>query len=302
MTERIVVALDGSPLSERILPQLRMLTGRMDAELRLVRAVVTPPLEYIPPSAEETLLEAARKDLSRIAERLATEGCQAIPVARSGAAAGVILNLAREWQATMIAMTTHGETGNPGLLLGSVAETVIRRSSVPILLVRPFWSDAFKQDGIEGSLDSRTPTIVVPLDGSDLASALVPWVSDLAGRLQSRVVLLGVIPPGERTDPALESAESLDSFWMNLREQGLEIVSIRLRGDPIQGVLDSVAKYDADFIAMATHGRAGLSRQVMGNIMEGVLRRATSPLLILKSTALVNVRSLDAVKSSGRPS
>jgi nucleotide-binding universal stress UspA family protein len=139
MIERIVVPLDGSALAEEILPQLKKVLYRADAEVVLVRAVIPPPVEDGVVIAEAPL-GVAREYLRGVQDRLTQQGARVTTRTLLGSAAGVILDVAEEDEATMIAMATHGETGLKRLLLGSVAEQVLRNSPVPVLVTRPFWS------------------------------------------------------------------------------------------------------------------------------------------------------------------
>ena len=144
----IVVALDGSPLAEKILPgvcELAMLTG---ARLTLFQAVIPVPVvatdmatPYIAPvpvvddATTQLVLNEARGYLARIAATL-----QGLPVQTEAVVeqrpATAILDVARETRADLIAMTTHGR-GASRLLLGSVADKVLRAAPIPLLLYRP---------------------------------------------------------------------------------------------------------------------------------------------------------------------
>ena len=139
MIERIVVPLDGSLTAEAILPQVRRLLYRKDSEVILVQAVIPPPVENSLAIAEAQL-EAARQYMFGQKERFEKSGVRVTFEVRIGAAVGVILDVVQEQKATMIALATHGGTGISRLLFGSVAEGILRKSPVPVLLVRPFWS------------------------------------------------------------------------------------------------------------------------------------------------------------------
>jgi len=141
MIERIVVPLDGSPTAEAILAQVRRILHRTDSEVILVRAVVPPPAEdSIGLAGAEAMIDAARNYTQGLEARLKDEGVRVKSITRVGTAAGVILDAARDEQASLIAMATHGETGLKRILLGSVTERVLRKSTVPVLVVQPFHS------------------------------------------------------------------------------------------------------------------------------------------------------------------
>src|SRR5438067_222954 len=132
MIDRILVPLDGSLVAEQILPHVRRLLFRHDSDLVLVRAVA-PPLIEAAALVADSLVAAAREYLVGAQERLAQQGVRVKIVAKLGYAPGVILETVQEEGATMVAMATHGETGLKRLLAGSVAQSVIKESPVPVL-------------------------------------------------------------------------------------------------------------------------------------------------------------------------
>src|SRR5437870_2103907 len=123
MIERILVPLDGSLTAEAILPHVRRILHRTDSEILIARAVVPVP-------AEDSILlgdaasTGARAYLHEVQERLEREGVRVTSEVRVGSSAGVILDLAQDWKATMIAMATHGSTGLKRILMGSTTEAV----------------------------------------------------------------------------------------------------------------------------------------------------------------------------------
>src|SRR6185503_10411644 len=142
MIERIVVPLDGSSTAEAILTEVRRILHRTNSELILVRAIVPPPAEdSMSMVGAEVLIDAAREYTLGVEARLKEAGFRVKSVTRVGTAAGVILDAARKGKADLIAMATHGETGLKRMILGSVTEQVLRKSSVPVLALRPFQSE-----------------------------------------------------------------------------------------------------------------------------------------------------------------
>lgn len=144
MYDRIVVALDGSTLSERGLAAAEELARRLDVPLHLVRVADVTRLRFGANEAaaayatlgqemndEEreagTYLEATR-------QRLAERGITATGEVRSGFAARELVEVARPTDLLVVA--THGRSGPARWLLGSVAEEVVRRAAAPVLLVR----------------------------------------------------------------------------------------------------------------------------------------------------------------------
>lgn len=151
MYSQILVALDGSPLAEQILPHVEALAGRFGSMVTLFRAV-TPPSAIMAGSASGVepvvpgildpapLVEAEQKEatayLKAIAERLGQGGLQVRCQTTIGPAGSALLEQVATVGADLIAMTTHGRGGLGRLVFGSVADEVLRHSSCPILLVR----------------------------------------------------------------------------------------------------------------------------------------------------------------------
>ena len=190
MIERIVVPLDGSLTAEAVLPQVRRLLYRHDSEVILVRAVNPPMVENAIVAAEAELATAREYLLGQL-ERLEKAGVRAKYVVRIGSPAGVILDVAAEHRATMIALATHGATGLKRLLFGSVAEAVVRKSPVPVLLVRPFWS--YELIAPVRTEHAPVRNMLLAVDGSDLALEALPGVIEIADLFEARVVLLRVL-------------------------------------------------------------------------------------------------------------
>jgi nucleotide-binding universal stress UspA family protein len=148
---RILVTLDGSELAERVLPHALSLARCYSATVELVRAYAPPP-SVISASAATALPgtgpivdpgpvmaageEEAEAYLQEVAERFAGEGIVIERLRPDGPAAESIVAEARRSGADLIAMTTHGRGGLGRLVLGSVADEVLRTAPCPVLLVR----------------------------------------------------------------------------------------------------------------------------------------------------------------------
>jgi nucleotide-binding universal stress UspA family protein len=136
--ERILVPLDGSPLAETALGTATEMARASGARLILLRAAWAHTLPGVDPTeAEVRVVREAETYLAGIRERLATAGLRDLePMVWYGPAAVAIIEAARFHKASLIVMTTHGRSGLGRLVLGSVAESVLRGSAVPILLLR----------------------------------------------------------------------------------------------------------------------------------------------------------------------
>jgi nucleotide-binding universal stress UspA family protein len=150
---------------------------------------------------------------------------------------------------------------------------------------------------------------LVPLDGSELAEQILPYVRALIRPNCTRVFLVSILTTGlgERTvtlltsyPPGLQLATTalhhaevqmrayLRSVAAALREQGA-VVNIAVRqGSPTDEILNHAAEIEADLIGMTTHGLSGPSRWVYGNVAGQVLQGAQSPVLLVRPTSVRN--------------
>lgn len=271
MFERVLVPLDGSDVAAAILPQIRRILFHKDAEILLVQAV------YVPANAEAEAVELpdilrthAAKHLESVADPLRSQGARVRTIARVGDAADVILDVAAEEKATLIAMSTHGRSGLARWIRGSVAEKVLRAGRVPVLALRSFPAPP--------PADIPLKRVLVPLDATDLSLEVLDPVIELASLFGSSVTLLHVCDGPACSVPVPELTRAFE----RVRQRGVEVQPVMRKGDPAGQILDVARELKADLIAMTTHGRRGLSRWTLGSVAEKVLRGAETPLLIVR--------------------
>ena len=136
--ERILVPLDGSALAEMALPKaVELLSDRPGATLILLRAAEARRLPGVDPiDAQATVVREAKSYLAAVADRLREQGVtQVVRSVWYSSAAKAIAEAARVRRVDLIVMSTHGRSGLRRALRGSVAESVLRRTRTPILLV-----------------------------------------------------------------------------------------------------------------------------------------------------------------------
>jgi nucleotide-binding universal stress UspA family protein len=285
MMDRVLVPLDGSETAERVLPQLRrLMIGRPAAEIIVLRVLDTrsPNLSVVAPSLEAEAERYAR----RITFQLVHEGRRARSLVLPGGAAATILRVAREEDVSLIVLSTHGRTGLSRLVLGSVAETVLRSSPAPVFLIRAFPPPL--QTPSRGRIES-TPlhSLLVPLDGSDLSLRVLPIVLDLARPLDARVTLLYVNEPPGPNPHWIVPNRPLEEVERDLRAHTVPVTLAVREGDPAAEILAACRTNAADLLVMATHGRSGPVRWLFGSVTENVLHKAEVPMLVVPARAAV---------------
>jgi nucleotide-binding universal stress UspA family protein len=284
----ILVPLDGSPLAEQAIPVAVSLARQTGAKVRF--ATVEPPLSLAVMSPEavdshaltlEEVREQLRRYLASKAEAVGiTHGVRtAIKVLR-GIPAAALAGHADDQEIDLVVMTTHGRGGISRFWLGSVADQLLRRTTVPVLLLRPG--------------DTSPPTqfhrVLIALDGSSQSEAAVAPALMLAETTQgSRILLTQVIEPlppligpEYEEEERREASGRLEHLAHSLRLRGVP-ATVRIAAGP--GVADQIRKLaraeEADLIVVGTHGARGVERLILGSVADKVVRAATQPVLVV---------------------
>lgn len=267
LVRKILLPLDGSANAEAALPWVRRYAAPSKAEVVLLRVLTT---EY--PLRGPSFLAGggeAEHYLMGIERQLNFDGIPVRTMLRNGAISRTILDTARKEGCDLIVITTRGASPVVRWLLGGVTEQVLRRSAIPVMVVR---------SGTTHRPGSHPERILVPLDGSDLAGAVLPWVERLAKFHRARVTLLHVRPRARSI--SFETPERISAQAAALRRSGLH-AGIKLReGDPGEEILEACR--ETDLLAMTTHGYGGFKRWFLGSIAERVLREAPVPVVVWK--------------------
>jgi nucleotide-binding universal stress UspA family protein len=286
MYSKILVPLDGSHLSEQILPYARFLADAHGIPVELLRATDPDARPPFWPS------ESSGRYLKKIADEYFSG--HASTGAETGAPATVIIDHAKTDPSCLIAMATHGISGARRWLLGSVTSKVVQIAANSLLLIRA-------SHNFDASMPVRMDQIFVPLDGSALAEKALPHACALTKRLNLEIQLLrvyslprdayviadGVIARGPaqyREELAKQAQDYLEGKVAALRADGFErVVGIAIEGDAASEIIDLASKTSDSLIAMSTHGRSGIGRWVLGSVAEKILQHAHNPVLLIRA-------------------
>ena len=265
MVQKILTALDGSKTSESILPYLETLLASQDADVTLVRAT---------PGGSAARTHEATSYLQKVATELRAKGAVVDVHVLSGKPAPAIVDMAVRGGYSLILLCSRGKSGLRRLLLGSVAEEVLRTSPIPVLVAHP----------LKGAEQIKVKRIVVPLDGSHRSCSILPHVAALAKATGARVLFTTVVEPNAREVMPVELvAKNLFREQKQLHKQGIPTEMNIRYGDPAEEILAYGMVQDADLVALSTHGRTGLERARFGSVSESILRKGGLPLLILRT-------------------
>lgn len=294
MVHRILVPLDGSPLSEQAVPYAQALATAAKADLIFMRAVLTAGQAGGAASFNQSLREEGRQylDAHQVAARRA--GLHAEGHVWEDEAGYSIRQMVEIHRPDLVVMSTHGRSGLGRVVWGSVADYVLHHTTVPILMI---------PRGVEGGWTNMSrPRFVVPLDGSSLAEEALPIAEELARAFTGEIVLVEAAEPSawlQGTDPwaaysadfslyelGLEQTEAagryLDSVANTLNQKGIT-ASVTVQNDrAASAIRQAVRDHQARAIVMATHGRGGTTRLLMGSVTDAVVRSARVPVLVVR--------------------
>lgn len=293
MFRTILVPLDGSSFGEHALPVAQMIARRTGALLQLTHVHTTAiPLAADAPPALDEALDAALRDrertyLDQLAAQIGADGTVAVSTALlEEPVVSAIDSYAAETFTDLIVLTTHGRGALSRLWLGSVADTLLRRTALPVLVVRPHDLE------LDIDHDRTFHRVLIPLDGSALAEQIIPRATALGTLTGAEYILLQAVD-AERahrvgdSDTAAASgpqreaaAHYLEQVAAGMRAAGMHVHTDVVPSPPSAAILAYARDHAADMIAMETHGRGGLTRLLLGSVTEKVLRGAAVPVLV----------------------
>ena len=298
MFSRILVPLDGSEIAEGVIPYVTQLAAGLQAGVLLHTVVDPDPTsEQEVSEIEADLLKDFETGLMRVAWQIKDMGVEVNTVATIGRRPSEqILETAEAESCDLIALATHGRNAIGRGLLGSVTDRVVHCSTIPVLTISPTRA----QEHPRG--DDRIRNVIVPLDGSELGETVLPVVEALAEAMSLQVHLVRAFDPAEYNRrhryslafAGLGSAEEelrayhtkyLESVAESLRSKGLGVSIAILEGPTVREVVDYARKSPQDIVVMATHGRSGFRRLLLGSVTEAVIRTSTDPVLIVPPKA-----------------
>jgi len=283
---KILCPVDFSNSSIAALDQAAKLARKGDAMLYLMNVEFVPmsnPAElahYVTVSTEPgkvPLARIARKHLAKVRHEV---------LVQVGRPAELIEKAADDLEVDLIVMATHGRRGVARLFLGSIAEHVVRTSTRPVLSISP------------GTTIGALKKILCPVDFDPKSIAALKFGWRLAQEYRAAINLLHVVAaPFEPSEVPVEASKP--EWEREARAQLSEVVAKSLgaqakckllvqSGDPAGAILDVAKELRPDLIVMATHGRSGLSRLVLGSVAGRVVRESTVPVLTVREQSALD--------------
>ncbi|HEY0603593.1 MAG TPA: universal stress protein [Herpetosiphonaceae bacterium] len=303
MIRTILVPLDGSAFGEAALPAAQAIADQTQATLHLALVHIPVYSGYIDGVAilDDNGDMAGRAQeqayLQLVQQRLTADGQPAPsiklldgPVPATLGAYAVAIN------ADLVVMTTHGRGGLARFWLGSVADGFVRHSHVPVLLIHPSATSSVSNESPQIPLRK----ICIALDGSPHAEQVLAPTLALDGEgaaeyLFVQIVDALVVASSPFTPELLqhqsaviaqrqaEAQQYLERLATPLRDQGYQITTrVIVDSQPALAILRAAREHSSDLIALATHGRGGVQRLLLGSVADKVLRAADRPVLVYR--------------------
>jgi nucleotide-binding universal stress UspA family protein len=305
MFRSVMVPLDGTPFGEHAAPLAVSVARRCGATLELAHVHIPAVLGgNTSPAQDLTYLEDVASRLGRHAPELVIHSRLLVDEG-SGCVADLLACHASEVQADLIVLNSHARGGMTRWWMGSVVDDLIHRTTVPFLVAPAIEHDP----GLHPEPVIRH--ILVALDGSPLAEEILPTAVQLGNAMGAEFTLLRVVEPALVAIPdpvcaVLPPSAALEEHEEREAEDYLARVAARLRGDrvlsrmktrvvidpePAEAICGFLRRQEwhdanvhpADLVAMATHGREGLTRLLLGSVSDRVLQHTPVPLLLQSS-------------------
>jgi nucleotide-binding universal stress UspA family protein len=315
MFERVLAPLDGSALAASILPHLARIApaGAQTLLLRVleqnVEATLNDPLEW------RMRRDVAEVYLEDVAQRIGQEtGLQPVSRVEEGSAADRILAVAREWDAQLIALCSHGAGGLNAWNLNSVAFKVAQRTGTSLLLVRGY---RFSSESPDETLASESyRRILVPMDGSLRAEHVLGAADAIASGMGATIVLAHVVQPPRylhrRSGSEIESIVdgAIDQFVAEAQsyldevaaglQSATEVRVLRDR-DPAAALHALAADEGVDLVLVSAHGQSGQRYWPQGGLATSFILHGTTTLLVLQDVPWDDLLPSQAEMSASRP-
>ncbi len=290
----MLVPLDGSPLSETVLPMVTALAGSGKYSVTLLSVWEVLPEEVADVGERhvrelrEQGMKSFRAYLRNVAETLAKQGIEVTTQVCSGHPAAEILAAGGALKPDVVAMASKGCGGDETYgRRGSVAEKILHASALPVLVLGPRLLEAWPPAEVGVS------SILVPLDGSGVSEAALPTAVEIAGEMGAQVSLLRVLPPLPAYTPEGPSVAYPPEIEHGRQQAALDYLKdvqrhfpeiLRRvfveRGQPRQEIRRFIEQEGIDLVVMASRSRYDSQQWRLGGVADAVIESKAPVLLV----------------------
>ncbi|MFQ5965883.1 MAG: universal stress protein, partial [Candidatus Scalinduaceae bacterium] len=219
--------------------------------------------------------EAVEKIKAMLPEELLEKG-DIVPIVRFGKPFLEIIQVTKDKKVDLLAVGTHGRAGVDRVILGSVAERVVRKAGCPVMVIRGKKYVGFKR-------------IIVPIDLSDCSRKALEYAAATARAHSSKLTILHVFEESfvkpyvnaanseEEADEIIKEIERVneskyDEFLKTIDLSGVKYEKLLIKGVPETEIVEIAMEQQANLIVMGTHGRSGIKHILIGSTAEEVVR------------------------------
>lgn len=275
--KRIIVPIDFSEYSEYALETATILAKKNNAEVMVLHMLEMSEAILTRAGTDmqmETMffLKLAEKKFEEFLKKDYLKGLKVIPIIKHFKVFSEVNDVAEEYGADLIIMGSHGASGIKEYFIGSNTEKVVRHSNIPVMVI--------KHNPILVDFEH----VVFACDFSE--EAVKPYINatKFFNKLGSKMHLIYVNLPNEQFRSTLEIENKVHSFFKKVNGDSDSDHSVKYYSDYTieQGILNYANVIGADLIAVATHGRTGLSHLLEGSISEDIANHSTLPVVSFK--------------------
>jgi nucleotide-binding universal stress UspA family protein len=296
MFDHVLVPLDGSRLAECVLPHAVTLAQAFEARLAFVQVVervsVDGLSQTIDPLRWQIRKTEAQTYLNEMSARIRETGLETEEHVLEGQAAERVVEFAHSQDVDLIILSSHGRGGLSQWNISSVVQKVILQARMPIMIVRAY------QTAPDATTELRYKRILAPLDGSQRAECVLPFVNQLACSQEAELLLAHVVGRPEvprhtpLTQEELELVDRLTEYNRLEVTSYLEDLAGRLHCDVQHRLLSSkdtaaalhelVDQENVDLVALSAHGYTSGTRWPYGSMALNFIAYGSTPLLIVQ--------------------
>jgi len=290
MYEKILVPLDGSKLAEASLPYAEALARKTGSQITLISVLL-----FGSGSDEDQYQHLHRFYIQEMTKAMKQKAIKVKSVIVTGDPAEQIAEYADKKNIDLIIMGTRGRSALKRWVLGSVADKVVSASSCPAALI----SSKDSEDGVWGKKILHKALVI--LDGTEKSEVVIPYVEELASRLDMEIALLQLVEQAyEYYDGAEDfshvpvSKEKMNSIKAKTRRylrkladrlegKGITVKTMVMTGDSAETIIKVAGKIDADVLVMATRGHPGISRWIFGSVRDEIVNIGNTLVLLVRA-------------------
>lgn len=292
---QVLCPVDFSDFSQHVLDHAAALARWYGARLTILHVFLTRPAVDLPPvPMTDADCQRLTADLRRLAAKVPVEVSMDLRITEAGDIHREILTQAEMVAADLLVLGTHGRSGFERLVLGSVAERVVRMAPCPTMIVPRRAADAAPDEPV------TFRRILCPIDFSTASTRAVRFALSLVEEASAQLMLLHVIEmPSELLAEPISAEIDLDRVRAAASAEAVRqlhalaagprphcTVKPLVREGPVyRAILDTAAERAADVIVMGVQGRGAVDLLVFGSNTARVMRGAACPVLVLPAEA-----------------